>query len=322
MADVTQKQIGRQKNQLIVKANIEVAPAYVKWIKRAGVAILIISAIWALLIFIILAPLDLFHPSFFWPSQEVKESLLHQWGRFGHAIGGPFELATLGTIVLSFVHVIHQLRMQEQTAKTQFQPVVTCAALLHYNVEGDKDTKVNFVNPQLKLRIRNLGNSPATFIDIRIEELYFQPVKGDPIHLRNSLKNSSIYIDSLAKISSASNDIAYEEVDLPPIDLISKEIQMLINNILAPTGDQTDGDSLTLRICLKHENVMGLEYITDGTFKWSRRLGDIEQSDREQIEYIKNFQSARQNNNEKPPIGQFIKHSQPLQAALEIQIKQ
>ncbi|MEN3333357.1 MAG: hypothetical protein V7641_2722 [Blastocatellia bacterium] len=318
MANGTATQNSKQKNQLIARSREPQPPSYVEWIKRGGMLLLIISGVWLLLLVFTLTPPHLLHPFSFWPSPEHREHVLHQWAHFGHALAGPFELATLGTIVLSFVHVIHQLRMQEHTLKSQFQPVVTCAALLHYTVEGtDAPGKIKIKNPSLKLRIRNLGDSPAIFIDIEIEDFCFVPPHGETLSLYNALNMKSIYIDSLGRGMTEATDRPYEEIELPTKEDLPDEVKKLIDSILASAPDSDPG-ILQLKLWIRHENVLRHDYTNRGTFAWSTNLGQEAKSDREQMEYITNFHRARTNNNqETPSIGQLIKQNQPLQAALE-----
>jgi hypothetical protein len=97
---------------------------------------------------------------------HVIESDLKDWGNVGQALAGYIALATLGAVIASSGLVIMQLAAQRQTTKTQYQPVVACAALLDYKVEGVKgDARIRVLKPVVKLRFRNLGDSPATFID-------------------------------------------------------------------------------------------------------------------------------------------------------------
>jgi hypothetical protein len=313
-------QASGHKNQLIAKPYFEAAPKNIKWLTRAGIVLICVGASWAVALFTSITPNHFLHLLHQWTDAE-KHHVLEQWAHFGHAISGPFELITIGTIVFSFAHVIHQLRMQEQSGRIQFQPVVTCAALLYYNVEGtERQERINIAGPHIKLRLRNLGDSPATFVVLEVERLTFVAPDGSRQELEGKLKTKSIYIDSLGQGTTEVGDTSYDEAELPASESLPEDVSYLIDSIL-DTDNRSGSGSLELRLGFKHENVMGLRYQGVGTFVWSKDLlSDRNKSDQRQIEYIHAFQSARRNNgHEGKTIGQFIKNSYPLQAALKAQ---
>src|SRR5882762_1625355 len=121
----------RQKNQLIPRASEEPTEWYVRWIKYLGLLLLIGGVAWAVALFSSVAPPFRWLVGL-WPAEMVRADALFESSHFGHAFLGPIELATLGTIVLSFVHVFHQLRVQRHMERTRFQPVVTCVAILTF----------------------------------------------------------------------------------------------------------------------------------------------------------------------------------------------
>lgn len=309
----------RHKNQLIPRAPKEEKPWFVKYIIAIGGLLLIGGAAWAAALWWSVAPpiAWLFRH---WPKYMERSDVLFESSHFGHAILGPMELATLGTIILSFVHVIHQLRAQNHTEKTRFQPVVTCTAVLNYDVEGtDKAERIQIAKPYLKLRVRNLGDSPATFIDIQIKSLYYITPKGAHVRMNDELKIRSLQIDSLGKHDAAVASQCETEISEPTV--VPAEIGQLISGILR-SEDESDPGELELTVAVRHENVMGLEYAGEGTFFWSRTLHDRKLSDGEQFEYIESFREAREHTEQeqrirgKATIGQFIKRNQTLQAAL------
>src|SRR6266481_678931 len=104
----------RQKNQLIPRASEPRTKWYVPLIIASGSLLLISGAIWAGALWWSVAP-----PISWllrqWPKYMERSDALFESSHFGHAFLGPIELATLGTIILSFVHVIHQLRAQNHT---------------------------------------------------------------------------------------------------------------------------------------------------------------------------------------------------------------
>jgi hypothetical protein len=248
--------------------------------------------------------------------------VLEQSAHFGHAILGPMELATLGTIILSFVHVIHQLRSQHQTERTRFQPVVTCMALLSYDVAGTNTTeRVRIDNPGLKLRIRNLGDSPAAFIEIDVKGLCLVTATGQRQSLDETLKISAVHIDSLGR-HDASGIGSESEIDLSPADALPKAVAQLIASICGAEGG-SDEERLELAVAVRHENVMGLQYASEGTFFWSSGLCDRELSDREQFEHLEGMRKAWATAGSEPSgtkrettIGRYIRRGQTLQAAL------
>lgn len=243
-------------------------------------------------------------------------STLQDWANFGQAIAGSFALATLGTIILSFEYVSRQLKLQVHTEETRYQPVVACAALLDYRVQGvDSEDRVTITNPQLKLELENLGDSPATFVDIKFEELLF--IAADKIDLHDRLKSNSIQIDYIgARLSGDSDEQHYARLMIS--DELPSEVADLIDGILGRNNPLVG--QLKLRLNIRHENVMGLEYTRQGTFIWSSELKKADRSDHLQIDYIESFQSAREKRHTFS-IGHYIMNSEPIQAALEPKIQ-
>jgi hypothetical protein len=306
----THKVLGKEKNQLIARHILEEGHHSVTWLARLlGGGFLIGGVAWAVKLWSVL-------------SSHIDSSNLQHWGLFGDAVGAPIGLATLGTLILSFEYVNRQLRAHQQTEKTQYQPVVTCMALLDYSVEGtNKEEKIKITEPVLKLRVRNFGHSPATFIDIEIEDFYIMRAGGVTVPLYDKLNSSSMHIDHLWEHASGTNGMQHK-VELSLSDELPEEVATLIDKILDPKGDSYK-DKLELTLRITHENVMGLEYMRGGTFSWSRTLCERDKSEREQVEYIESFQKARTNGSPKErTIGQFIKRSQPLQAALKSELEQ
>ncbi|MBI1929814.1 hypothetical protein HYR99_36885 [Candidatus Poribacteria bacterium] len=291
-----------EKNQLITRPVLEKRSPFVTWVVRPfGWFFLLVGLIWTVMLLGFLKPWEFL--------------TLVDWDYFGEATGGSIGLATLGAIILSFEHVIHQLRLQQQTEKTQYQPFVTCAALLYYSVEGieDKKAKVKITNPVLKLRIQNLGDSPATFIDVEIRKFCFIPGMSR-ISCLDKLKIKLRHIDYLGQRVSEADGT--QEVELSLSEELPEEVATLIDSILLESS--SDPGKLELKLRIRHANIMGLEYTRHGTFSWSRELCSGDKSNQEQVEYIKNFQKARaSSSSEKTSIGQFIRFSQPLQATVE-----
>jgi hypothetical protein len=342
----------RHKNQLIPESLDKPEPWFLKPIFWVGCLLLAASVVWAIFLCVRATP-PLFHE--FSQDTEYLEILEHH-SHFGHAALAPLELATFGAVILSFIHLIRELEGQQHTEMTRFQPVVTCVALLDYSVLGVKsDEKVDIHEPRLKLRIRNLGDSPATFINVDNMRLTYTP-NGPSRPVPIKLKNQSIHIDSLAKHASGVNESDYEAELALCEQVVSeagpkagkqlvreaegqagkekrkakpeeKTLVKLIAGILE--SEDAKAGKLELALTVAHENVMGLRYFGEGTFGWSHELCNEDKSDPEQIEYIKEFRKARASKSRSPAkpyekgeinektIGHFIRYSAPLQAALE-----
>lgn len=310
----------QQKNQLIPRAIEPPTKWYVPLIRAMGFLLLISGTMWAVALWWSVAP-----PFSWmlrqWPKYMERSDALFETSHFGHAFLGPVEMATLGTIILSFVHVIHQLRSQNHTEMTRFQPVVICVAVLNFDIEGTAAAeRIRIAHPYLRLRITNLGDSPATFIGIEVNGLYYIDTKGNRTPLKEKLKLNSARIDSLGKHDAAAT--FQHETELSTPKDLPKEIVELIDGILR-CEDKPDPGRLELTVSIRHENVMRLKYRSEGTFFWSRELFDRKLSDGDQFEYIEKVREARAKQskvdgaNGNASIGHYIKRGQSLQAALK-----
>jgi len=249
------------------------------------------------------------------------------WGGVGEAIAAYIALATLGAVIASAGFVILQLGGQQQTIKTQYQPVVTCAALLYYVINGvNSDSKIEIAAPELKLRFRNLGDSPATFIDVSIERLELIS-EGEKHSLDKFLKNKQLHHDHLAPWKPEANVLGEEEeitilkeLDDKVLDddekVLRDKVLSLIDGILGngPQLPESSKPRLELWLAIRHRNVMDLSYDRRGLFSWSTGLADPNQSERVQVEYISDIQEARSQRS--VSIGHFIRHTLPLQATV------
>jgi len=317
-----------EKNQLIAKQ----VPEKRSWFKRnipavVGIVFFVAGLIWTFIViytfFVYLMKLGQggldvwarFYEAWGNLIRLDKENL-EIWSKFGDATSGSIALAALGTIIISFRYVILQLESQQNIEKTRFQPIVLCSALLDHRVEGtDSAEKVRIVKPSLKLRIQNIGDSPAMFVQMEIVRCDLITTTGASEPLYAKIKNRKRSIDKLIN-----ND--RENVDLYVDTLITQDLPSSIDGLIYDILDgevHNDIDRLELEVVISHKNIMGVEYRRQGTFIWSEALRSIENSEFQQLEYLEEFRIARRNPSNKKTIGQFVRHNMPLHATVRVQ---
>lgn len=241
-------------------------------------------------------------------------ALYSGWSGAGQATAAYIGLATLGAVIASSGLVVLQLAESRRALKTQYQPVVTCAALLDYKLEGvmDKNTKIKVEEPGIKLRLRNLGDSPATFIEICIERLeLFSGETKTPLDKFVAIKR--LNVDHLAPWK-------YGDEELIPLATKVNEVGALVNGILAydPTkGAPPQTARLELRVQVTHRNVMDLFYERRGVFSWSHELAISDHSDRNQKEFLEKSRAAlRGDKEENNSVGILLSDPKPLHATV------
>jgi hypothetical protein len=238
------------------------------------------------------------------------------WASVSQAIAAPIALSTMGLVIISSVFVVHQLRSQHQNVQTQYQPVVTCAAVLDYTMKGmNHPAKVQISEPKVLLRLKNLGDSPALLIDITVTKFVFHPAKGKPHDLMGSLSSHPRHIDHLGQNDWDENSGSGVR-EIPLSEILPDAVTNLVDGLLTEGGDQLHcNQHLECVIKITHRNIMALKYDSSCRFVWSTGLAAKGGSEHAQLDYIRKLRAARAASERiEPSIGHLLRVRRPLQA--------
>jgi hypothetical protein len=254
---------------------------------------------------------------------RIEDQKLDVWSKLGEATSGSLALAALGAIILSFRYVILELEAQQEIERRRFQPVVTCSAYLDYHVEGtESKEKVKIAKASLKLKIQNIGDSPATFGQVEIKRCDLN-LRGNVSKLFDCyIKGKLRRFDKI--LHNNSEEYFDQYTDIVIAETFPEAVEELIYGILC--SESHDSVScLELEVIISHKNIMGIEYRRQGTFVWSQELRNLDKSELHQLEYLNKFftvrhqvntKTNRDQNNNTVTIGHFIRYNMPLQAAV------
>ena len=258
-------------------------------------------------------------------SPITMNAKLSSWSDFGQAASAPLALANLGVVIISAYYVVKSLRQAESAVKMGYQPLLACSISLEFDLIGDANKRhVRIAKPKLSLLLRNLGDSPATFVEIELLRITLRRAMQEAITFAPTLRQGRALLDHLSpggetmipilELDSVEGLTCRAAYDKHLVSLVSSILMTLRRNGIAyQTADTTPlwlrlwnwirrrsteqvisamENRLVCEIQLAHRNVLALAYKGQGTIAWDHWVMRNSPCDPSQIEFVEDFDDA------------------------------